>query len=136
LAAGTVAIPAVLILGLILPKTACLALVKTRSLRTVLPAEISTLVKAVVSVLFEAASKTSPVVAVIEAVVKARRNLVAAAEWQPVPVSGNPNIASVVLRPVALNPGVVRARAWRDIGCVRRRRLVETGALSSEAYAD
>src|SRR6476661_1148615 len=98
------------------------------------PTQVSTLVKAPVSVF--AASKTSPVVAVMEAAVKARRNLVAAAVGLPVPVAGDPSISSVVLRPVAVDPGVSRARAWRDIGCIRRRRLVETRAASSEAYAD
>lgn len=103
---------------------------------TVLPAESSALVKATVSVLFETASRTLPAVPIIEAVVKARSHSVAAAEWPSVPVSGNPSVASVVFRPIAVNPGVVRARAWRDVECVRRRRLVETGAVSSEAYAD
>ena len=130
-----VAITRVWILFLILPKIACLALVETTGLIVVLPAEISTLVKASVSILFEAASITLPVVTVIEAVVRARRSLVTAAEWLPVPVSGNPSIAAVGLRPIAINPGVVRAWAWRDVGCIRRR-LVETGAVSSEAYAD
>jgi hypothetical protein len=55
-------IPAVLIL----PKIARLALVKSTGLIAVLFVEISTLVKASVSVLFEAASKTSPVVAVFK----------------------------------------------------------------------
>jgi len=152
LAVGTVAIATVLILVLILPKIARLTLVRSAGLIAILPAEISTLVKASVSVLFvaeiatlvktsvsvlfEVASITLPVVAVIEAVVKARRNLVTAVEWLPVPISSNPCIASVVLRPIAINPGVVRARTWWDVVCVRRRRLVEPGALSSEAYAD
>jgi hypothetical protein len=117
-------------------EAAVLVLVKFTGLIAVVPAEISTLLTASGSVLFEVAGKTLPVVAVIEAVVKARCNLVTAAEWPPVPVSGNPSIASVVLRPIAVNPVVVRARAWRDIGCVRRSRLVEPGAVSSEAYAD
>jgi hypothetical protein len=131
-----VAIATVLILVLILPKIARLALVKSTDLIAVLFAEISALVKASVSVLFIAASETSPVVAVIEAVVKGRRNLVTAAEWLLVPVFGNPRISSVVLRPIAINPNVVRARTWRDVVCVRRRRFVEPGAVSSEAYAD
>jgi hypothetical protein len=131
-----VAEAAVLILILIAPKVACLALVKSTGLIAALSAEISIIVKPSALVSLEAASETAPVVAVIEAVVKARRNLVTAAEWLPVPVSGNPSIASVILGPKAINPGVVRTRAGRDVGCVRRRRLVEPGATSSEAYAD
>jgi hypothetical protein len=85
-----------------------MALGKTTGLiAAVLPDGISTLAKASVSILFEAASNTLPVVAVIEAVVIARRNLITAAERLPVPVS---------------------------IGWIRRRRLVE--AVSSEAYAN
>jgi len=57
---------------------------------------------------FEAASQALPVAAVIESVVKARGNLVTVAEWLPVRVSAN--------------------------RCVRRRRLVKTGAVFSEAY--
>src|ERR1700680_3012798 len=131
-----VAEAAVLVLVLMLLRIAYLALVKSTGLVAILPAEISILLKASASVFSEAASKALPVVAVTEAVVKPRRNLVNAAESLPVPVSGNPSIAPVVLRPIAVNPGVVRARAGRDVGCVRRRRLVETGAVSSEAYAD
>src|SRR6266850_8269363 len=112
-----------------------LALVRT-GLIAVPSAEISALVKASVSILYEAASNTSPVVAVIEAVVKTRRNLVTADERLPVPIPVNPSSAPVVLRPIAVNPGVVRARAWRNDGCVRRRRLIEAGAVSSEAYTD
>src|SRR5579864_7482945 len=82
--------------------------------------QVSTLVKAPVSVF--GARKTSPVVAVTEAVVKARRNLVAAAVGLPVPVAGH--------------PGVAGAGAWRNVGCIRKRRLVETGAASSETYTD
>src|SRR5258708_580884 len=114
-AVGTVAIPTVLI--------------------AIPPAQAPTLVKTSVSVFF-VASKTSPVVAVMEAVVEARRNFVAARVGLSVPVSGYTRVAAVVLRPVAVNPGVARARAWRNVGCIRRRRLVETAAASSEAYAD
>src|SRR5258708_2258687 len=85
-------IAAVLILILIFPKVACLALVKSTGLIAVLSAEIWILVKASALVSFEGASKTAPVVAVIEAVVKVRRYLVTAAEWLPVPVSVNPSI--------------------------------------------
>ena len=55
-----------LILVLILPKIASLALVKTTGLIAVPPAENSALVKASVSIFYEAASQTSAVVAVIE----------------------------------------------------------------------
>ena len=96
-----VAIPTVPILVLILPKIAGLAWAETTGLIAVLPAESSTLVKASVSVCFEAASKILPAVAVIEAVVKALRNLLTVAEGLPVPVSCNPSIASVVLRPAS-----------------------------------
>src|SRR6266851_3938820 len=125
----------VAILILTMPRIACLALVKITCLHAVPPAEISTLVEAPVSVFYEAASKASPVFAVI-AVVKARRNLVTADDRLSIPVSVYPSSASVVLRPIAVNPGVIRTRAWRNDGCIRRRRLIEAGAVSSEAYAD
>jgi len=123
-------------LVLIRPKITSLVLVGTTVLIVVLIAEISILVKASVSVLFGAANKGLPVVAVIKVVLKARRKLVTAVGWLPVPVSGKPGIVSAFLRPVPVNPRIVGARAWRDSGCVRRRRLIETGAVSSEAYVD
>ena len=52
-----------------------LTFVKTTGLIAVPPTEIAALVKASVSILYEAASKTSAVIAVIETVVKARRSL-------------------------------------------------------------
>jgi hypothetical protein len=95
--AGAVAVSTALSLGLIPPRIARLALIEYAGLVAVLPTAVSTLAKTTVSLLVEASSKASPVIAIIEPLVKVRRDLVAAAELLPVPVSGNPGIPTVVL---------------------------------------
>ena len=88
-----------------------LILDKSTRLIAILPAEISTLLKASVSV-------------VIEMVIEARRDSVAPVESLS---------ESVVFHAIAVNPDVVRGRAWLD---VRKRLLIVAAAVSSHAYAD
>ena len=134
LSVHTVAISTVLILILVLPGIATLALVKTTALIAVLPAEIPALFEAPVSIGVKAAIELAPVV-VPETPFKSWRNCKPAEKRHPAPISGNPRLAIVALRPISVNPGVVRTGTRRDIVSVSRRSLIETAA-SAKAYAN
>jgi hypothetical protein len=130
--ADPVAVSTVLILGLTPPSIAWLALIESTGLVAFLPIDVSTLAKTAVSLLAEAVSKASPVIAIVEPVVKGRRD----AEWLLIPGSGNPGIPPVVRRPITIDPIIVGSWTGRDVVRIGRRRQVGPIALSTEAYAD
>jgi hypothetical protein len=127
-----VAISTVLVLILVLPKIASLALAKTTALVAVLLREIPALFEAPVPLDVKAAIELAPVV-VPETAVKSWRNITAE-ERLSAPISGYPSLATITLRPISINPRVVGTGTRRDIVSVSRRRLIETAA-SAKTYA-
>jgi hypothetical protein len=99
-----------------------------------LVAGVSVLAKALAAVLLEAARKTFPATALVEAIVEARRDPVTAAV-RSVPVSAHDDIGSIVWNAIAVHP-YVAGSAWRDAVPVRRRLLIDTCAVPSDAHAD